>query len=71
MIKIIGLVGEDVFRPSTWANILVHQENKGLHIVMCAETGVKCIKVCVKSPEYARIVQFAVDNNLTIIEEGE
>ena len=68
MIKIVGMVGEDVFRPSTWANMLVHQENKGLHIVICAETGVKCIQVCVKSPEYARIVQFAVEHNLTIKE---
>ena len=68
MIKVTGMAGDQVFRPSTWADILVHEQDEGLHIVMCNKHGVKCVKVCVKSPHYARIIQFAIEHDLLIEE---
>ena len=64
------------FRPSSWAEMLVHgvetHDNK-ICIEICELDG-KCVRICKSldgSEEAERLLQFARDNDLVIVEEDK
>ena len=65
-----------VFRPSIWAEALVQgAETHGNRIcVEVCEVDGKCIRICKSidgSEEAERLLQFARDNDLVIVEEDK